>query len=95
MSDWAHEPRNVIERACDRALDALAEELATEGAEVKRAFVLVLADGLPDGRDACTAGTGVEDAAELIAFVTSHLIQAGQKAGLKIVVAPLSGGPLS
>ena len=90
MSGAASEPRNSIERAADAALEAMRAELAP--AEIERAFILLHAKGLPQGeRDAVTAGTGIEDSTDLLAFVVSHLIQAGREVGLTVMVVPIRG----
>lgn len=87
------EPNSRVCAAADAALRAMEASLEIEGAEIERAFVLLVAKGLPpDELDACTAGTGIEDAADLLGLLMSHVVQAGQQLGLKIAVVPVMTG---
>jgi hypothetical protein len=82
-------PRNLVERAADKGLEAIKAELAHADATLERALVLVVADKVPTGEaDAATTGSGVEDAHELIALLASHLISAGRQIGLQVELVP-------
>lgn len=91
MSGSSDTPRNLVERAADKGLEAIAAELAHADVEVERALVLVVAGaGVPAGEpDAATCGSGVDDPRELIALLASHLISAGRQVGLTVQLLPV------
>lgn len=87
MSGYSEQPRNPVERIADAGLEALKSQCLVEGLELKRSFVLVQIEGTEP--DAVTAGNGIEDGRDLLAFVLSSLISAAKELGLTIKVVPM------
>jgi ABC-type branched-subunit amino acid transport system substrate-binding protein len=84
------EPTTVVELAANAGLDAISTALGANGARVEKALLLLAAEGLPDGvLNACTAGSGVDDAHDLIALLTSHLVHAAARIGVRVDVVPM------
>lgn len=85
-------PRNAIETAADEALEAAKRYLEENGIELKRMFVLIESETIRGEPDSVTAGTGIEDATELIGFVIGWAVSAGAQIGIEIKVAKLGRG---
>lgn len=92
----AHEPRNLVERAGDAALEAVEATLAAAGAELDHVLVLVHATGVPDGEvDVCECGSGFAEPRDLLAELLVYATQVGRELGLDVRLVPLRGGPSS
>src|SRR6185369_13152776 len=92
----AHEPRNLVERAGDAALEAVDATLAAGGAELDHVLVILHATGVPAGeQDVCECGSGFENPRDLLAELLTYAIQVGRELGVDVRLHPLLGGPLS
>jgi hypothetical protein len=90
----ANEPRNVIERAADAAMNAATNVIEEAGGEIKTIWIVIQAPGVdgPDGRDVVAAGTGFEGGSELFATLIAEAVSVGRQLGLTVLVAPLRRG---
>lgn len=87
------EARYLIEHAAAAAMQAAEETLAPAGAELKKMFVLLFAEGVPEGQpDATSAGRGYEDAEDLMAEVFGHFRQSMKQLGVTVEIARLGRG---
>lgn len=87
------QPRNLVEHAADAGLEAIKAHLAHADAEIVEALVLVHIKGAPSGEpDTVSAGEGVEDASDLVAFLAAHFISAARQVGLSVDLVPIEKG---
>jgi hypothetical protein len=90
VSGFSNEPRNLVERAADKALEALELELERADATLEKALVLIVAGNVPAGYPtSTTAGHGVDDARDLIGLLASHLVSTGREVGIRIELVPV------
>jgi hypothetical protein len=82
------EPRNAIEGAADAGLKATAAELERLGLELDVVFVLVrtTSDARPN---AASAGTGFDDAADLVVTMLAHFEAAARAIGLDVMIGTM------
>lgn len=91
------EPRNLVEQAADAALGAAEETLEAAGAQLQRAYVAILAGGLPEGEldsAAAAGGDGFADdleqrTAELVVWLGGMFAGTGRAVGLDGRIVPL------
>ena len=88
-----HEKRGSIEQrsplagCVDFGLDAIARMIEAKGGEVDQIFVAVAVKGMSP--DACTAGIGFEDNADLLAWLLLHTQQTAHQMGVPMQLHPL------
>jgi hypothetical protein len=93
----SEEPRNLLERACAAAFEALEETLAEEGATLQFGFISINASGQPGGEpDAATALEGEElpedlaDRARMVlATLVGHAVHVGRQIGVRVQMIPV------
>jgi hypothetical protein len=87
-------PRNLVEHAADAGLKAIKEHLAHADAEIEEAIILLHINGAPTGeQDSVSAGEGVEDAKDLVAFLAGHFIGAARQVGLRVDLIAMDKPP--
>lgn len=97
VDEFTHEPdpADVLQLACDAALDALKERLSHEGIESDEYSVVITIDR---GRSMATAmhiaGDSDEDAQPMLAFETQlvHVLASARALGLDLRVVPMMPG---
>jgi hypothetical protein len=97
----AHEePRTLLDRAAQAAMEAARETLAEEGATLDQLFITLNASGQPGGEpNAASAADGdslPEDLRErstmIFSFLVGHAVEVGKQIGIKVLVAPIGHG---
>jgi hypothetical protein len=88
-----HDPRDLVARASDAAIEAANDALREAGAELVLMTVTLVADDPPEGEaNANTAGWGFDDDHELLAFLISTTQQVAGELGFELHVVHSTGG---
>jgi hypothetical protein len=97
----AHEePRTLLDRAAQAAMEAARETLAREGATLDQLFITLNASGQPGGEPNATSAADGEALPEdfgersqmILAFLVGHAVEVGKQIGVTVLVAPIGHG---